>query len=136
MAQERGDEGVWDQSGGGYEVTYGPKAQVDDLPDFEWAVKQTYGGQLRGPQLWRGMLTVFYKGKEFGDFEAQLIMSKRDDRPFISLPQRSYEDQKSGATKYKSQVWLHMESVKQAAAEAVRLEMGDSSVEEDDGPPI
>ena len=135
MAQERGDEGVWEQQGGGYEVTYGPKVEVPDMPDFSWAVKQTYGGQLRGPQLWRGMLTVFYKGREFGDFEAQLIMGK-SGTPFVSLPQRSYEDQKSGLTKYKAQVWLHMESVKAAAAECVRLELGDSSVEEDDGPPL
>ena len=135
MSQERGDEGVWDSAGGGYDVTYGPKAEVHDLPAFEWAVKQTYGGQLRGPQLWRGMITLFYEGKEFGDFEAQLIQSKTGD-PFISLPQRSYEAQ-NGGMKYKAQVWLSMNNVKDAAAEAVRLELGDSSAEEeDDGPPV
>jgi len=116
-----------------YEVSYGPKVDVGSIPGLSVAVRQTYGGQPKKPVMWRGMVTFFWQGQEMMDVECTLLESKQGGDPFPAWPQRQYEDN-SGNTKYKSLLWMHSKGMNAATGEAIRMELGDSSLEDDDVP--
>lgn len=127
--------------GGGSTPDWGPKVQVKNQEDFAVAVKQTYGSPS-GKRLWGGQVTVFFKDQPLFDIEGNLLEG-RDGDPWFSWAQRQYESQ--GETKYKAVVWCYEKALSACAAEAVRMELGDSSVEaevydppvpDEDGPPI
>lgn len=121
---------------GGGAPEWGPKVRVKNQEDFSVAVKQTYSSGSNGKRLWGGQVTVFFKDEPLFDIEGNLLQG-RDGDPWFSWAQRSYEAQ--GETKYKAVVWCYEKALSACAAEAVRMELGDSSVEEqleDDGPPI
>lgn len=124
--------------GGDNTPSYGPKVPVKGSEDLlEVAVSRTYGGQYKAPVIWRGKVTIFFKGSEMMEIETTLLESKKGGDPFITPPQRPYED-RNGQTKYANIAYFHPRELTDAMSEAVRLELGDSSVEEpeDDGPPL
>ena len=115
--------GTWDRS-------YGPWVAVsNDMPGFECAVLQTYRGEPRPPVLWRGKVCVRFMGTDLFDMEAALLQSKDDGKPYIAMPERSYES--NGETKYLKQVYIHRKELLGALSECVRMELGDSSTEDD-----
>lgn len=118
--------------------SYGPKVEVA-ASDIEVAVSRTYRGEFRSPVMWRGKLTLFYKGSELLEIEGTLLESKQGGDPYVVPPQRAYEDQ-SGQTKYSNIAYFNAKPLQEALAQAVRMELGDSSTEadtpEEDGPPI
>jgi hypothetical protein len=103
------------------ELVYGPKAGVEEIPTMQVSVIRTYGGKVRQPVLWRGVLAIFFLDRVVFELEAVLLMSKQEGGPpYLQWGQRQYTDAQ-GVTKYKNTVWSPVQEVAVAAAEAIRL---------------
>lgn len=94
------------------DVHYGPFAFRADLPEFRWAVKKAYR-EPTGATVWRGVVTLFFRGAPMVDIEVQVI--RGDKGEFVAWPQRPYK------TKWMTIVWWRDRRHNAVALEAIRL---------------
>ena len=111
------------------QVDYGPIIPSEKVMGVSVAVQRAYGGTVKDPVLWRGMITIFFAREPWFDVEVSLVQT-RDGTKYVGWPQRAYKDA-SGQTKYKNVFWMHNRSIAATAVQAIEAYMSN-----DDMPPL
>jgi hypothetical protein len=95
-------------------TAYGPEIKVVNGYGSV-AVQRAYGGSVKPPTVWRGMVTIFFGGEPKFDIEVSLL-DGREGR-YIGWPSRSYDS--GGQTKYKNMVWSHDRNLNAATVQCI-----------------